>query len=55
LTVFLATADELRAEIMPRLAYLSEAGVLDLKALSVPPGSAKRAIPGVDQSGINGK
>jgi hypothetical protein len=51
-----ATADELREEIMRHIARLSDAGVIDLKALPVPAaGVANRPSPGVDQSGINGE
>ena len=51
-----ATADELRAEIMKRIATLQDAGLIDLKALPAPHGgTANQSIPGVDQSGINGE
>jgi hypothetical protein len=51
-----ATADELRAEIMKRLEILTSAGLIDLKALPVPGGGiANQPVPGVNQSGINGK
>ena len=51
-----ATADELRAEIMKRIATLQDAGLIDLKALPPPlGGTANQPIPRVDQSGINGK
>jgi hypothetical protein len=49
-----ATADELRAEVMRHIARLSDAGVIDLKALPMPDGGiANQPVPGVDQSGIN--
>ena len=48
-----ATADELRAEIMKRIAILQDAGLIDLKALPPPQGgTANQSIPGVDQSGM---
>ena len=51
-----ATADELRAEIMKRIAILQDAGLIDLKALPPPHGgTANQPIPGVDQSRINGE
>src|SRR5271156_592333 len=50
-----ATADEMRAEIMKHIAMLSDAGVIDLKALPAPDGGiANRSISGGDQSSING-
>ena len=46
-----ASADEIRAKIMERLAVLTSAGLIDLEALPAPDeGTAKRSIPGVDQS-----
>jgi hypothetical protein len=51
-----ATADELRAEIMKRLAVLTSAGLIDLQALPTPDGgTVNKSIPGVDQSRINGQ
>jgi hypothetical protein len=51
-----ATADELRAELMKRIAILQDAGLIDLKALPPPHGgTANQPIPGVDRSGINGE
>jgi hypothetical protein len=51
-----ATADELRAELMKRIATLQDAGLIDLKALPPPHGgTANQPIPGVDQSRINGE
>ena len=51
-----ATADELRAELMKRIATLQDAGLIDLKALPPPHGgTANQSIPGVDQSRINGE
>ncbi len=51
-----ATADELRAEIMKRIATLQDAGLIDLKALPPPHGGvANQPVPGVDRSGINGE
>jgi hypothetical protein len=50
-----ASADEIRAEIMKRLAVLTSAGLIDLQALPAPKGGiANQPIPGSDQSGING-
>jgi hypothetical protein len=50
-----ATADELRAEIMKRIATLQDAGLIDLQALPAPHGGkANQPIPGVDQSGLHG-
>jgi|SRR5271156_2340050 len=50
-----ATADEMRAVIMKHIARLSDAGVIDLKALPAPDGEiAHQPIPG-DRSGINGE
>jgi hypothetical protein len=51
-----ATADELRAEIMKRLAVLTSAGLIDLAALPASSdGIANQPIPSADQSGINGE
>jgi hypothetical protein len=50
-----ATADELRAETMKRIATLQDAGLIDLQALPAPKGGITQPIPGVDQSGINGE
>jgi hypothetical protein len=51
-----ASADELRAEIMKRLARLNEAGVIDLRALPGPSGGiAKRPVRDVGRSGLNGR
>ena len=51
-----ATADELRAELMKRLAVLTSAGLIDVQALPAPKGGiANQPIPGVDQSRINGE
>ena len=51
-----ASADEIRAEIMKRLAVLTSAGLIDLQALPAPSdGIVKRPKPGVDQSVINGE
>ena len=51
-----ATADELRAEIMKRIATLQDAGLVDLRALPAPDGAtANQSMRGVDQSGINGE
>ena len=51
-----ASADEIRAEIMKRLAVLTSAGLIDLEALPAPSdGIVKRPKPGVDQSGIDGE
>ena len=48
-----ATADELRAEIMKRIATLQDAGLIDLRALPAPDGgTANQSIRGVDQSGM---
>jgi hypothetical protein len=45
-----ATADELREEIMRRIAALRDAGVIDLEALPAPKGGiANQPFPGVDQ------
>jgi hypothetical protein len=50
-----ASADELREEVMRRLGVLHEAGVIDLRALSVPKGGiANEPISG-DQLGVNGE
>ena len=50
-----ATADELRAEMMRRIAELSEAGIIDLQALPVPNGGIGNRSPcRVDLSGPNG-
>jgi hypothetical protein len=44
-----ATAEELREEVMRHIARLSDAGVIDLKALPMPDrGIANQPIPGVD-------
>ena len=49
-----ATAEELRQEIMRRLAVLQEHGVLDLAALPAPKGGvANQPTHGVDLSGLN--
>jgi hypothetical protein len=41
---------------MKRLEILTSAGLIDLKALPVPGGGiANQPVPGVNQSGINGK
>ncbi len=51
-----ATADELRAEIMKRLAILTSAGLIDLQALPAPSdGIVKRPKRSVDHAGINGE
>jgi hypothetical protein len=51
-----ATADELRAEIMRRLAVLHEAGLIDLQALPAPSdGIVKRPKRSADHAGINGE
>jgi hypothetical protein len=49
-----ATADELRAEMMRRIAELSEAGIIDLQALPLAKGIGNRPPHGVDPSGLNG-
>ena len=48
-----ATADELRAEIMKRIATLQDAGLIDLKALPV--AASGIANQPTDRSGINGE
>jgi hypothetical protein len=50
------TAEELRAEMMRRIAAMADAGIIDLTALPPPNGSiAKRPPPrGVNPSGLNG-
>ncbi len=51
-----AIVDELRAEIMKRIATLQDAGLIDLRALPAPKGgTTNQSIPGVDQSGISGE
>jgi hypothetical protein len=51
-----ATVEELREEILRRLGELREAGLIDLTALPGPKGGiANQPVPGVDQSGINGR
>ncbi len=51
-----ATADELRAELMKRIAILQDAGLIDLQCVAGPHGGiANQPIPGVDQSRINGE
>jgi hypothetical protein len=50
-----ATADELRAEMMKRIAAMRDAGLIDLTVL--PPlngGTGNRPPRGVDPSGLNG-
>jgi hypothetical protein len=50
-----ATAEELRAEIMRRIAELRDAGIIDLTALPPPNGGiGNRPLHGVDPSGLNG-
>jgi hypothetical protein len=49
-----ATAEELRAEMMRRIAELSEAGIIDLQALPLAKGIENRPPHGVDSSGLNG-
>jgi hypothetical protein len=50
-----ATADELRAEMMRRIAEMRDAGVIDLTALPPPNGGIGNRPPhGVDPSGLNG-
>ena len=39
-----ATADELRAEIMKRIATLQDAGLIDLQALPAPDGETVRQV-----------
>jgi hypothetical protein len=48
-----ATAEELRAEMMRRIAELSEAGIIDLQALPLAKGIGNRPPRGADPSGIN--
>jgi hypothetical protein len=49
------TTEELRAEIMRRIANLAEAGVLDLQALPPPDGGiANQPVPDVRRSGLYG-
>jgi hypothetical protein len=51
-----ASADEIRAEIMKRLAVLTSAGLIDLQALPAPSdGIVKRPKRTVDYAGINGE
>jgi hypothetical protein len=51
-----ATTEELRAEIMRRIANLAEAGVLDLQALPAPDGGiANQPVPDVRRSGLYGR
>ena len=48
--------DELRAEIMKRIAILQDAGLIDLQALPAPSdGIVKRPKRSVDHAGINGE
>jgi hypothetical protein len=50
-----ATADELREQIMRRIAALRDAGVIDLEALPTPKGGiANQPFPGVDQWDVMG-
>jgi hypothetical protein len=50
-----ATADELRAEMMKRIAAMRDAGLIDLAALPPPNGGVGNRPPhGVDPSGLNG-
>jgi hypothetical protein len=50
-----ATADELRAEMMGRIAAMRDAGLIDLTALPPPNGGVGNRSPrGVDPSGLNG-
>jgi hypothetical protein len=49
-----ATAEELRAEMMRRIAELSEAGIIDLQALPLAKGIGNRPPHGGDPSGLNG-
>jgi hypothetical protein len=50
-----ATAEELRAEMMRRIAELSEAGIIDSTALPAPNGgTGNRLRHGVDPSSLNG-
>jgi hypothetical protein len=52
-----ATAAELRAEIMKRIAILQDAGLIDLQALPAPSDGIvkKRPKRSVDHAGINGE
>jgi hypothetical protein len=50
-----ATADELRAEMMKRIAAMRDAGLIDLTALPPPSGGIGNRPPhGADPSGLNG-
>jgi hypothetical protein len=50
-----ATAEELRAEMMKRIAAMADAGIIDLTALPPPNGGIGNRPPrGVDPSGLNG-
>jgi hypothetical protein len=49
-----ATADELPAETLRRIAATSEAGLIDLQALPVAKDTGNRPAHGVDPSGLNG-
>jgi hypothetical protein len=50
-----ATAEELRAEMMRRIAEMRDAGVIDLTALPAPnSGIGNRPPHGADPSGLNG-
>jgi hypothetical protein len=49
-----ATAEELRAEMMRRIAEMSEAGIIDLQALPLAKGIGNRPPHGGDPSGFNG-
>jgi hypothetical protein len=51
-----ATADELRAEIMKRIAILQDAGLIDLQALPAPAGgTANQRPPASINRGANGE
>jgi hypothetical protein len=51
-----ASTDELRAEIMKHIGILTEAGILDLEASTVPNGGmANQPLRDIDQSGVTGK
>jgi hypothetical protein len=50
-----ATTDELRAEMMKRIAAMADAGIIDLTALPAPNGGVGNRPPrGADPSGLNG-
>jgi hypothetical protein len=50
-----ATAEELRAEMMRRIAAMADAGIIDLAALPAPNGGTGNRPPrGADPSGLNG-